>query len=174
MDARRLKRWLAGAGLLLGVFALVGSAAACTSPETAPQVDKVAPDFTLDTMAGEEITLSEMRGTPVVLNFWQVNCPYCRKELVDFEELANQSNGDMAVIAVNMGESRSRVEQFFGNYELHFTVALDEDRQVSSGEYNVQYLPTTFFIDRKGIIRYIKIGAFTSEAGLEEALASIR
>jgi len=173
MDARRLKRRLAGAGLLLGVFALAGSAAACTSPETAPQLDKQAPDFTLDTMGGEEITLSELRGTPVVLNFWAIYCPACRVELVDFEELAEQ-NGDMAVIVVNTGDSRSRVEQFFGDYELHFTVALDEDRQVSSGEYNVRYLPTTFFIDRKGIIRYIKIGAFTSEAGLEEALASIR
>jgi len=172
MDARRLKRWLAGAGLLLGVFALVGSAAACTSPETAPQLDKQAPDFTLDTMAGTEITLSELRGTPVVLNFWAIYCPACRVELVDFEELAEQ-NGDMAVIAVNIGESRSQVEQFFGGYELHFTTALDGDRQVSQ-RYNVRYIPTTYFIDRKGIIRYIKVGAFTSETELEEALASIR
>jgi len=172
MDARRLKRRLAGAGLLLGVFALAGSAAACTSPETAPQLDKQAPDFTLDTMGGEEITLSELRGTPVVLNFWAIYCPACRVELVDFEELAEQ-NGDMAVIVVNTGDSRSRVEQFFGNYELHFTVALGAGTQVSY-QYNLWAFPTTFFIDRKGIIRYIKVGAFTTEAGLEEALASIR
>jgi len=174
MSAGRLKRWLAGAGLLLGIFALTGSAISCTPQETAPQVDKGAPDFTLDTLAGREITLSELRGTPVVLNFWAIYCPACRAELVDFEELANQSNGDMAVIAVNMGESRSRVEQFFGDYELHFTVVLDEDAQVSSREYNVQYLPTTFFIDRKGIIRYIKVGAFIGKTELEEAVASIQ
>ena len=172
MSARRLKRWLAGAGLLLGVFALAGSAMSCTSPETAPQVDKVAPDFTLDTMAGTEITLSELRGTPVVLHFWAVYCTACRMELVDFEELAEQ-NGDMAVIAVNTGESRSKVEQFFGGYEMHFTTALDEDTLVSY-QYNVRYIPTTYFIDRKGIIRYIKIGAFTSEAELGEAVESIR
>jgi len=174
MSARKLKRWLAGAGLLLGVFAFVVSAISCTPQETAPQVNKSAPDFTLDTLGGTEITLSEMRGTPVVLNFWQVHCPYCQMELVDFEELANQSNSDMAVIAVNMGESRSRVEQFFGDYELHFTVALDEDSQVSSQKYNVLYLPTTFFIDRKGVIRYIKVGAFIGETELDEALASIQ
>ncbi len=172
MGARKLKRWLAGAGLLLGVFALVGSAAACTPRETAPQLDKGAPDFTLDTLSGAEITLSELKGTPVVLNFWAIYCPACRAELVKFEEVAEQ-NGDMAVIVVNTAESRSRVEQFFGDYELHFTVALGAGAQVSQ-RYNVQYIPTTYFIDRKGIIRYIKIGAFTSETELWEAVESIR
>ena len=173
MDAIRLKRWLAGTGLLLGVFALVGSAAACTPSETAPQLDKRAPDFTLTTLGGTEITLSELRGTPVVLNFWAIYCSACRVELVKLEELAEQ-NGDIAVIVVNTGDSRSRVEQFFSDYELHFTVALGAGTQVSSQEYNVRYLPTTYFIDRKGIIRYIKIGAFIDETELEEAVESIR
>ena len=70
-------------------------------------------------------------------------------------------------------DSRSQVEQFFGDYELHFTVALGAGAQVSY-QYNVRAIPTTFFIDKKGIIRYIKIGAFTSETELEEAVASIR
>ena len=172
MDARRLKRRLAGAGLLLAVFALVGIAAACTPPETAPQLDKQAPDFTLDTLSGAEITLSELEGTPVVLNFWYVDCSFCRVELVELEELARQ-NGDIAVIVVNTGDSRSRVEQFFGGYELHFTVALGAGTQVSY-QYNLGAFPTTFFIDRKGIIRYIKVGAFASDAELEEAVESIR
>ena len=172
MDARRLKRWLAGAGLLLGVFALVGSAVSCTPPETAPYIDKGAPDFTLDTLGGTEITLSELRGTPVVLNFWYVNCPACRVELVKLEELAEQ-NGDITVIVVNTGDSRYRVEQFFGDYELHFTVALGAGTQVSH-QYNLWASPTTYFIDRKGIIRYIKIGAFIDETELEEAVESIR
>ena len=173
MSGERLKRWLARAGLLIAAFALVGSAISCASPEIAPQVDKQAPDFTLDTTSGTEITLSELRGTPVVLNFWAIYCPTCRAELVRFEAVAEQSNGDMAVITVNAGESRSKVEQFFGDYKIPFTVALDGDTRVSQS-YNVRYIPTTFFIDSKGIIRYIKVGAFTSETELGEALESIQ
>lgn len=173
MSGKRLKRWLAGGGLLITVFVLVGSATSCTPPETAPQVDKQAPDFTLETMGGTEITLSELQGTPVVLNFWAIRCPPCRSELVYFEAVAEQSSSDVTVIMVNGGESRSQVEQFFGDYELHFTVALDKDIWVSY-KYNVRYIPTTFFIDSEGTIRYIKVGAFISEAELWEALESIQ
>lgn len=164
---------MARAGLFIAVFALVGSATSCTPPDIAPQVDKQAPDFTLDTMAGTEITLSELRGTPVVLSFWAIYCPACRDGLPHFEAVAEQSVGEITIIMVNTGESRSRVEQFFDDYPLHFTVVLDKDAQASS-RYNVLGIPTTFLIDSKGIIRYIKVGAFVNEAALWNALESIR
>ena len=163
MTNKRFRKWLVKAGLIAAMFSIVAGATSCTG--TGPEVGKQAPDFTLGTMAGTEITLSELRGTPVVLNFWAIYCTPCRSELGYFEHVAAQSAGEVTIIAVNIAETRSQIEQFFGDYKLHFTVALDKDAQVSY-KYNVYAIPTTYFIDSGGIIRNMKLGAFTSETEL--------
>jgi len=171
MTNKTFRKWLVKAGLIVTILSLIGGATSCTS--IGARVGEQAPDFTLGTMAGTEITLSELRGTPVVLNFWAIYCAPCRSELGYFEHTAEQSAGEIAIIAVNIGDPLSRVKQFFGDYKLHFTVALDTDTQVSH-EYSVYAIPTTFFIDSNGIIRNIKIGAFTSEMELWAAIETIR
>ena len=171
MTNKELKKWLVKAGLIITILSLIGGATSCTS--TGPEVGKQAPDFTLGTMAGTEITLSELRGTPVVLNFWAIYCPACRSELGYFEQLAEQSAGEVAIIMVNTQDTRSRIEKFFGDYKAHFTVALGGGTQVSD-KYNIQYIPTTFFIDSGGIIRNMKVGAFPNEMELWAAIEPIR
>jgi len=170
MTNKRFRKWLVKVGLIVAMFSIVAGATSCTS--TAPEVGKQAPDFTLGTMAGTEITLSELRGTPVVLNFWAIYCPYCQRELPYFEQLAEQSAGEVAIIMVNTQDARSGIEKFFGDYKVHFTVALGGGTQVSD-KYNIQYIPTTFFIDSGGIIRNIKIGAFPNEMELWAAIEPI-
>ena len=175
MTNKRLRKWLVKAGLLVTILSLIGGATSCT--DIGPEVGKQAPDFTLVTMAGTEITLSELRGTPVVLNFWRINCPACRHDLDYFEHAAEQSAGEIAIIMVNIGEPLSYIKQFskqfFGDYKLHFTIALDTDAQVSY-KYNVQYIPCTFFIDSGGIIRNIKVGPFANEMELWAGIETIR
>ena len=171
MINKTFRKWLVKAGLIITMLSLITGATSCTG--TGPQVGKQTPDFTLVTMAGTEITLSELRGTPVVLNFWAIYCNPCRSELGYFEHAAEQTAGEVTIIAVNIAEPRSQIEQFFGDYKLHFTVALDGGTQVSQ-KYNVKYIPTTFFIDSGGIIRNIKIGAFTSEMELWADIETIR
>ena len=175
MTNKRLRKWLVKAALIVATFSIVAGATSCTG--TGPEVGKQAPDFTLVTMAGTEITLSELRGTPVVLNFWATYCAPCRSELGYFEYAAQQTVGEIAIITVNIRDPRSRIEnlfeKLFGDYKLHFTVALDTDAQVSY-KYNVYAIPTTFFIDSGGIIRDIKIGAFASEMELQDSIKTIQ
>jgi len=171
MTNKELKKWLVKAGLIVAMFSIVAGATSCTG--TGPEVGKQAPDFTLGTMAGTEITLSELRGTPVVLNFWATYCTPCRSELGYFEYAAEQSAGEVAIIMVNTQDTRSRIENFFGDYKVHFTVALGGGTQVSD-KYNIQYIPTTFFIDSGGIIRNMKVGAFPNEMELWAAIEPIR
>jgi len=123
-------------------------------------------------MAGTEITLSELRGTPVVLTFWAIYCSYCRSELPYFDEVAKQSAGEVAIIMVNTQDTRSGIEKFFGDYKAHFTVALGGGTQVSY-KYNVHAIPTTFFIDSGGIIRSIKVGSFRNETELRDSIKTI-
>ncbi len=128
-----------------------------------------APDFTIPTMTGTVITLSKLRGTPVVLNCWAIRCPPCREELPYFDAAAKKYAGKVTILAVNIEEGISKVKEFFGDNEPSYIVALDKDAQVAS-KYSTRFIPNTFFIDSQGIVRYLKPGAFTNEGQL---LASI-
>ena len=128
-----------------------------------------APDFTIPTMTGTVITLSELRGTPVVLNCWAIRCPPCREELPYFDVAVKNYAGKVTILAVNLEEGVSKVKEFFGDKEPSYIVALDKDTQVAS-KYATGYIPNTFFIDSQGIVRYAKVGGFVNE---EQLLASI-
>ena len=171
--ASRMSKKLIRITLIIVVLALAGVALSCSSS----LLSQEAPDFTLPTMTGANITLSELEGTPVVLNFWATWCGPCRAELPYFEAVAQESEGEIKVIAINVGESASTVQTFFGDYEPTMIVALDENREVFVNycqEDNPRgYIPITFFVDSEGIIQYIKIGAFQSETELWEALDSV-
>jgi len=148
------------------------SAASANGLPPAPAVGHPAPDFTLTTLTGEAFTLSTLRGTPVVLNFWATWCPPCRAELPELEAAGRQYAGQIAISGVNQAEARADVQAFARKMGLTFPMPLDEQAQVSR-LYGVRSLPTTFFIDRGGVIRQIQVGPVT-EATLAQLLRTIR
>jgi len=165
--------------VVIAVAAIVGialSRSSC-SPSDSTLLSQKAPDFTLPTKTGANITLSELEGTPVVLNFWARTCGHCLVELPYFEAIAQKSEGEMKVIAINVGESASTVQAFFGDYEPTMIVALDGNAEVYVNYCRKDnprgYIPITFFVDSEGIVQYIKIGAFQSETELLEALDNV-
>lgn len=160
--------------VIIAILALVGIAPGCSS--VSPWGTE-APDFTLPTLTGANITLSELEGTPVVLNFWTTTCFYCVQQLPYLESTAQQGAGKIEVVAVNIGQNASTVQKFLenllGDYEP-MIVALDINGQVFVNYCQVYgnpgKIPFTFFIDSEGIVTYVKIGAFRSEAELWDAL----
>jgi peroxiredoxin len=171
--ARRISKKLIRITLIIVFLVLAGGTLGCNSS----LLSEKAPDFTLPTMTGANITLSELEGTPVVLNFWATWCNPCRMELPFFESVAQQSGGAIEVIAINVGESAATVQDFFDDYEPTMIVALDTNGEVYvsySREDNPQgYIPITFLVDSEGIVRYIKIGAFMSEEELWDILNDV-
>lgn len=129
--------------------------------EVAPKVGALAPDFTLSTLEGQEISLDEVRGQAVVLCFWTTVCGYCRIQMPYLQEAFNQKGGEVVFIAIDIGEGEQTVAQFARDNGINFTIALDQDGAVGDA-YDVRYRPTTFFVDEEGVIRYIKPGPFGS------------
>ena len=166
------KNWLIRITLITVVLALVGGALSCDSS----LLSQKAPDFTLPTMTGDNITLSELEGTPVVINFWATSCTHCVAELPYFEAAA-KSEVEVRVIATNVGQPLSEVERFFGGYEPTMIVTLDETTEIfqtySRDDNSRGYIPITFFIDSEGIVQFIKIGAFQSETELWDSLNDV-
>jgi cytochrome c biogenesis protein CcmG/thiol:disulfide interchange protein DsbE len=164
------KTWIILAIVIVAVGATVGIALSRNSPTPS--------DITLPIITWNETTLSELEGTPVVLNFWSISCPYCRLQLPYLENVAQQVNGEIEVIAVNLVDSASRIQTFFGEYEPAMTIALDKNGQAFVG-YCMAYnntkgsIPFTLFIDSEGMVQYAKIGAFASEAALWSTLHDV-
>lgn len=119
-----------------------------------------APDFVLGDMDEEKVSLKELRGKVVLINFWATWCPPCRREMPSMERLYQKINGDnFTVLAINQMEAEDLVFAFTGQLEtdLTFTILFDKDSSVSQA-FNVKGLPTSYLIDKKGNIRYRAIG----------------
>jgi peroxiredoxin len=147
-----------------------GSNAAGSLPP-APALGHPAPDFTVTDTAGKTFKLSALRGTPVILNFWATWCPPCRAELPELQAGSQRLAGQVAIVGLNQGETPEQVKGFVQQMGLTFQIPLDEDMNVSR-VYGVRNLPTTFFIDRSGVIRSVQLGAL-NEATLDQNLRQV-
>ncbi len=122
-----------------------------------------APEFALEDLQGRVYRLSELRGTPLVLNFWATWCPPCRAEMPLLEYHAQVLQGQVLFLAINYRETRDLVEPFVEELGLTYMKVLLDPQGEASARYNVLALPTTFFVDAEGIIRDIHLGALTQE-----------
>jgi len=131
-----------------------------------PQAGFTAPDFSLVTIDGDEVKLSDYRGQPVILNLWASWCPPCRAEMPALERV-NQSYRDqgLVVLAVNLTtqDSEEAARKFITELGLSLPVLLDTGGEAAQ-TYESGALPTTYFIDRFGLISEVVVGGPLSEA----------
>jgi len=152
---------------LTSVLLIVG----CSSPSA--QVGKQAPDFQLLNLEGQPVSLSDFQGKPVLLNFWATWCGPCRQEMPLIQGIFEEQSGKgLVILAIDIGETPSAVNNFIQRSNFSFPVLLDTDQDVAL-EYNIRAIPTTFFIDKDGIIQAIKVGAFSNMIEIKKSLDKI-
>src|SRR5260370_377251 len=142
-----------------------------TSPICRPTV---APDFTLTSLDGKQVSLSQFRGKPVMLNFWYSTCPGCLAEIPGMQRFysAQQAAGkDFVILGVNSVDDVQTAQQFSQQYALTYSLALDNNQQVAA-LYNLTATPTSYFIDRQGIIRSVVVGP-VDETTLQQDVTEI-
>ncbi len=140
--------------------------------EVAPFVGAIPPDFSLFNLSGEEVSLSNFSGQPVVINFWATWCAPCRVEMPAiqsrFLKFADQG---LVVLAVDFDEPADIVADFRDEFGLTFEILLDPGAEVQQLYRNRTY-PTTFFIDPDGVIQVQHFGPMT-EGQMDDNLAKI-
>jgi thiol-disulfide isomerase/thioredoxin len=169
------ERWyaLGGAVVALALIAAIWLLTGRTSEEQARamgEVNRPAPALVLDTLDGGNIDLANYRGQVVLLNFWGTWCEPCRREMPALQAAYDELNGQgLMIIGVNLtddelvnGESEADIAAFLDQFGVSYPTALDREGTVTNA-YRVFPLPTSFFIDREGQIRYVHIGELSQE-----------
>lgn len=142
-------RWIAS--LLLALGGLGALTFSLVQRPTSPSRTE-APDFTLRTLAGERVRLSELRGKVVFLNFWATWCPPCREEMPSMERLHRHfRNRGLAMLAVSVDDNAATVRSFVEAHGVTFPVALDPEARTPT-LYGVTGYPETFIIDANGVL----------------------
>lgn len=153
------QRYLLAVSILLPLMiALTG----CVSPDRENRryqsalIEKPAPDFTLRDLKGNQVSLSDFRGQPVVLNFWATWCSPCRVEIPHLDALYTKyKNQGLVVLGMNTETDYMKVKRF-AEPRISYIVLLDGGTQAQG--YEVSGIPCTYYIDRKGIIQHRSVG----------------
>ena len=175
---KRFTRLAAGALILTGLGITVVAGLASGTPwfgtglnREEPVVGALAPDFTLTALTGEQVNLAELRGKPVIINFWATWCAPCVIEMPNIQKYFEAYAGEFEVLAVNADEPAPVVQKFIEDVGVTFAVLLDPGAAIQD-VYRIRGYPTTFFLDAKGIIRAQHIGLL-SEKQIEAYLLMV-
>ncbi len=133
-------------------------------------IGKRAPNFSLTLDDGRSVTLHDLKGRPIMVNFWATWCGPCRIEMPEIVRTA-QTTPDLVVLAVNVQEPLDLVQPFAQDFAMELPVVRDETGKVQD-LYQIRGMPTTYFIDEKGIVRAVWAGILTP-ARLTELLDEI-
>jgi thiol-disulfide isomerase/thioredoxin len=123
-------------------------------------INQPAPNFELLALDGERYRLSSYRGRVTFVNFWATWCPPCERELPAFQQFTQaQPTGGAVILAVNVGEPSDQILTYFKQRSISgLTVLLDTNLDVFDAYAVQDKLPTTFVIDRGGVVRYKHLG----------------
>lgn len=145
----------------------------------APTLGSPAPAYGAVSLAGDSVSLERLRGRPVLLNVWATWCHPCRAEIPDLQRLHERHAGEgleVVGVSVDNRSDRGEVERFAEELSMTYPVWLDPEERVSR-TFRIVGVPSTFLIDREGILRYRHLGPLRADdpqltAALEAALGA--
>jgi peroxiredoxin len=138
-----------------------------------------APDFTLNSVDGSSVTLSSFKGKKIIINFWNLDCQYCMKEMPDFQSIRN-NNPNIVMLMINTAYGgftvdSTAVAEAVASRNYTFTVLLDESGSQARAYHFAgleEGIPFTFFLNGDGVIKAYQDGMFSSSAAIQNMLGS--
>jgi cytochrome c biogenesis protein CcmG, thiol:disulfide interchange protein DsbE len=139
-------------------------------PSSVPVLGRPAPSFQLQALNGAPTSLADYRGKPVIVNFWATWCEPCKAEMPALQA-ETAAHPDLVVLGVDNVESDVKVKTYVDQLGVSFPILLDQDGSIME-RYQVTALPTSFFVDRGGVLRSIYRGPLSPDT-LRDSVAAI-
>jgi len=154
-------RWFC-AGILISILLIC----ACTQEKSEKKWGRAAP-FSLYDTDSVLFSLKDYQNTPLMIHFWADWCPHCREEFPKLQQAYEKLKlHGFEILAINSGQSKEHVREIRETYQLTFPLLVDEEAKTAKN-YNVSGLPSSYFVDGKGVIRDVYIGWLESEKVVE-------
>jgi cytochrome c biogenesis protein CcmG/thiol:disulfide interchange protein DsbE len=160
------RRWITISLLILVAAAFIYTSITLGENLTAAEVGDKAPDFTLEDMDGNMVSLSDYRGQFVIVNFFASWCPPCRQEAPELQAFEEQYGDQVKLLIIDRAEPKVKVQEFIEEFGSTSTYLLDYNDSMAK-PYGVIGQPETFFIDEQGVIRFHHIGPMNQEFMVE-------
>jgi len=164
-------KWLiifAGAGLLISIAVAVllltqGDKISGAFSKPPAEKKELAPDFTLSLLDEKTFRLADHKGKPVLINFFASWCLPCREEMPTLEKIVHeyQPNG-VVFLGIAVDDTEAKMKDFVARYGVSFPVGLDKSATIQKS-FGLYGIPTTYFIDKNGVINYFHSGVVTEE-----------
>jgi cytochrome c biogenesis protein CcmG, thiol:disulfide interchange protein DsbE len=177
-ERRKLKAgWIVTFGLVAALLGFLGWGLYKSS--TRPHASGLAPDFTIQSytgqnMTGQIMTLSQLRGQVVVVNFWASWCPPCREEAAYLEQTWRKYEGKGVVfLGVDWVDTPTNAQAYIREFDITYPNGPDIGTKAAQA-YGIQGVPETYFVDRHGVLQGVHIGPLKSpelDQKLDELLA---
>jgi len=148
-------RWIVGAIVAIALVVLIAAFFPSEIDQSRGPTQVVgmnAPELTVPLVSGGSLRLASLRGHDVLLNVWASWCGPCRREMPALERLARERTGTMVVVAVDQGEDPAIAAQFARRFGVTFAIGSDQDQRLGT-QLHLAGLPSSFFIDKHGVIR---------------------
>ncbi len=131
-------------------------------------------DFALSDLNGNRVALSQFRGKAVVINFWSTSCPPCRAEMPEFEAVYQKYKDRVVFLGVASSDTTANVRAFVSDLKLSWTFLMDPTGDAAIA-YEVMVYPTTYFVDKEGLITARYLARPLNQQGIEaEVQAALR
>ncbi|MDQ6767135.1 MAG: TlpA family protein disulfide reductase [Candidatus Eremiobacteraeota bacterium] len=164
-------RWLVGGLVVAAVIVLIAALYPnANAPERGPAqvIGGEMPAVTLPALHGQEINLATLRGKDVLVNVWATWCGPCRREMPALSRLAGSMSPRLSVVAIDQGEDSQVVSAYVKQFNIGFPIYLDHDQRIGT-MFHLVGLPSSFFVDRRGVVRDAVDGEMTFQTMMEKS-----
>jgi cytochrome c biogenesis protein CcmG, thiol:disulfide interchange protein DsbE len=153
---RHLIRLFAALALMTGSF--------WASPSSALDAGTKLPEIGLTDLSGKSVTAASLAGKVVIVDFWATWCAPCREELPMLDKLYQKYRAQgLVVVGVSVDKDADNIRKFLGKLPLSFPITHDAEHQVS-GRYQPPRMPSSYIVDKKGIVRFVHGGYRAQDA----------
>ena len=142
----------------------------CVCETNAAEINSPAPDFSLPVHNNNEtVSLSSLKGQTVIVNFWASWCKPCRKEIPELNVIYDKYKArGFSIVGINIDKEKPNAELFMERIPIQYTVAFDPDMKTID-EYKARGMPSSFIIDKNGMVREIVYGFSEEKKALIES-----